>query len=794
MDPISHARETGLGSIFGSLRLRSRAWWIAGAYALVATLWIYYSDRALNALIEDPDRLLRVSVYKGLGFVTVTTLMLFLMIRAAFGRIENGYAALKIHQIEIDRLKRLYASLSQINQAIVWTSNREDLFDRICETLTRDGGFRMVWIGWPDSETSQLVPVAEAGDVNGYLKRIGIYSEDHPEEHDSSFIGFREGRSHICNDLIRESSSQSWRSEVIHRGVRASASFPIRMNEEVCGTLNVYSGTPDFFQDKEIELLEEAAVDISFALDNLAREEDRRQARALAEREKRFSDTMIESMPGVLYFYDKNGRFLRWNRNFETVSGYTGSEIAKMHPLDFFAHEDRLTLKERIAEVFEKGESAVEAPFVSKDGTTTPYYFTGKQVFYDDTGCLVGVGIDVSDRKEAELALQKSELRYRSTLDNILEACQIIDFEWRYLYLNRAAAQQNRRPNEELLGRRMQEVWPGIENSDIYQWMLRCLEKRESFHEETEFVFPDGSSGWFDLRIEPVPEGIFLLSIEITERHHAECALRELNENLEQKIGDRTTELQNALVRAESADRLKSAFLATMSHELRTPLNSIIGFTGIVLQELPGPLNPEQRKQLGMVRASARHLLDLINDVLDLSKIEAGQLDILPETFDLAPVIERVVATLKPQASNREVKVTAELSGGHLTMRSDRRRVEQILLNLLNNAIKFTDEGTVTLSAGLLPPENGIPFDGPAVQIVIQDTGIGIRKEDLASLFQPFHQIDNGLTRRHDGTGLGLAICRRLIDLLGGEITVTSEWRQGSTFTVRLPLTHPEAT
>ena len=260
--------------------MRSRAWWIAGVYAVVATFWIYYSDRALNALIGDPDKLLRISVYKGFGFVTVTTLMLFLMIRRTFGRIEDGYAELKIHEVEIERLKRLYAALSQINQAIVWSSTREELFRKVCETLASDGGFRMVWIGLPHPESGRLVLVAESGDVNGYLKRIGIYSDEKTRDDDSALIAYNEGRSHICNDLIRESSSQSWRNEVIHRGVRASASFPIRMNESVCGTLNVYAGIPDFFQDKEIELLEEAAVDISFALDNLAREEDRRQARA----------------------------------------------------------------------------------------------------------------------------------------------------------------------------------------------------------------------------------------------------------------------------------------------------------------------------------------------------------------------------------------------------------------------------------------------------------------------------------------------------------------------------------
>lgn len=200
------------------------------------------------------------------------------MIRGTFDRIEDGYAELKIHEAEIERLKRIYAALSEINQAIVWSSTREELFHKVCGTLASDGGLRMVWIGLPDPKSGRLVLVAESGDVNGYLERIGIYSDEKSRADDSAVIAFNEGRSNLYNDLIRESSSPSWRTEVIHRGVNAAASFPIRMNESVCGTLNVYSGTPDFFHDKEIALLEEAADEISFALDNPAREEDRRQA------------------------------------------------------------------------------------------------------------------------------------------------------------------------------------------------------------------------------------------------------------------------------------------------------------------------------------------------------------------------------------------------------------------------------------------------------------------------------------------------------------------------------------
>jgi signal transduction histidine kinase len=251
----------------------------------------------------------------------------------------------------------------------------------------------------------------------------------------------------------------------------------------------------------------------------------------------------------------------------------------------------------------------------------------------------------------------------------------------------------------------------------------------------------------------------------------------------------RTEDLERALVRAEAADRLKSAFLATMSHELRTPLNSIIGFTGILLQGMAGPLTAEQSKQLGMVRGSGRHLLELINDVLDLSKIEAEQLKVRMEAFDLASLLERVVATVMPMAQKKGLSLALSTPSQLGELVSDRRRVEQILLNLTNNAIKFTGFGSVKVTAEPVEGWRGArgAAPEPAVRISVEDTGVGLKAADLSKLFQPFSQIDTGLTRQHEGTGLGLTICRRLAELLGGEIEVASEWGRGSVFSVTLP-------
>jgi PAS domain S-box-containing protein len=277
--------------------------------------------------------------------------------------------------------------------------------------------------------------------------------------------------------------------------------------------------------------------------------------------------------------------------------------------------------------------------------------------------------------------------------------------------------------------------------------------------------------------LEVIEQIVHLSSVAIEHDRAAE-GLRRARDELEQRVRERTAELVRANERLEEMDRLKSQFLATMSHELRTPLNSIIGFTGILRQGYAGPVNDEQKKQLGLVFSSSKHLLSLINDLLDLSRIEAGKVEIERQRFDFAEVIEEVAQSLLPLARQKNLNLAVDMQPADLEILGDRKRCFQILLNLANNAVKFTDRGEVRITART---------EEDKLRVCVTDTGIGIKPEQMGMLFEAFRQLDGTARRVYEGTGLGLHLCRRLLTLMHGEMGVESEFSKGSRFCFTIP-------
>jgi len=256
-------------------------------------------------------------------------------------------------------------------------------------------------------------------------------------------------------------------------------------------------------------------------------------------------------------------------------------------------------------------------------------------------------------------------------------------------------------------------------------------------------------------------------------------------ETVNRSLREQQDEVARKNVELEDANRAKDHFLSCMSHELRTPLNSVIGFTGTVLMRLPGPLNSEQEKHLNNVQRSAKHLLSLINDLLDLARIGAGKTEITLESTSCEDVLKQVVTSLGPQAESKGLRLELSMPPQDLIVQTDRRMLTQIVLNLVGNAVKFTDRGGVRLE--LAQRTTG---GSRVVEIAVADTGIGIRAEDQNKLFEAFAQLDDPSQRRHEGTGLGLHLSAKLAELLGARITLQSEHGRGSTFTLTLAESH----
>ncbi|MEE9605529.1 MAG: ATP-binding protein [Candidatus Scalindua sp.] len=340
---------------------------------------------------------------------------------------------------------------------------------------------------------------------------------------------------------------------------------------------------------------------------------------------------------------------------------------------------------------------------------------------------------------------------------------------------------------EEIIGKSVEDFSPSVQTDGrlshevIFETAKAALNGKPQFAEFTHRKL-DGTLfdteitiNRLDIEKEPYLQAIVR---DVTERKKAEEELERYRIHLEDLVKERTGELEKANEKLKELDRLKSMFIASMSHELRTPLNSIIGFTGIILQGLVGHINEEQRDQLQRVYASAKHLLELITDVIDISRIEAGKVEAYAEEFQLDEIIKQAVLNVKTQIDDKGLGLEISVSQG-IQMNTDRRRLLQCILNYLSNAVKFTEKGEITIAAA----ENG-----DKIEIKVKDTGIGIREEEMSRLFKSFVRLDSHLTTVTPGTGLGLYLTKKLAtEVLSGSVSAESVYEKGSTFILKIP-------
>jgi PAS domain S-box-containing protein len=421
-------------------------------------------------------------------------------------------------------------------------------------------------------------------------------------------------------------------------------------------------------------------------------------------------------------------------------------------------------------------EDIYELTYIRKDGSRFPAVVS-VTALRDAQDIIIGyllIGTDNTARKQVEEERMKLDQRLRdqqfytrSLIESNIDAIMTTDPQGIITDVNKQMGALTGCTRDELIGAPFKKYFtePDLAEAGIKQVLaegtVTNYELTARSREGKEVVVSYNATTFYDR--DRILQGVFAAARDVTERKRLDLVLQEKNLEL------------------EKANQAKDGFLASMSHELRTPLNAIIGFTGILLMKLPGPLTVDQDNQLKTVQGSARHLLSLINDLLDLAKIESGKVTLSPEPVSCRNLLEEVAGSLRPAAEAKGLSFDVVLPPQALQAHTDRRALSQILINLANNAIKFTEKGSIRLEVA------DWDDDRQSLEFRVSDTGIGIQVEDQIKLFEAFSQLGGTTVRRHEGTGLGLHLSQKLATLMGGNIHFTSEFGRGSCFCLNLP-------
>jgi PAS domain S-box-containing protein len=717
--------------------------------------------------------------------------------------------------------------LSQVSAADARKSNQELAFiNRVIGTLTGAVNLQQA-MGAAIHEIVEAFPVSHGaiGIMDEDRKNLNIIADHSKSSRASSAVGVQIPleENHATQQVIATRKpffledpannpylSREIQAEYLKLGISHSVIFPILVNERVVGTLGMDIGSKDVrLEEGQIKLLETIISPISAAISRLRAEE------ALAKSEADLR-VLFTSMEDVVLVYDENGRYIRIAPTNPSRLIKPPAELLGKLIHDVFPKEKADLFLEAIQETLKSGETR-QFEYDLRIGDET-YWFLANLTKLDEHN-VFWVARDITERKKSEETIKRrneylaasAEIGkiVTSTLDlNTIFArtVNLINERFRYYHAGIFIVEETgfnavlREATGEA-GKQMKAKRHTLQINDksivgkvtmdgqavvVNDVMTNPQHKFNPLLPETR------AEAAIPLRIGARVIGAIDIQSKAVDAFTEDeiSVLQTLADQVAVAIDNaRSFELsQQAVMELREFDRLKSQFIANMSHELRTPLNSIIGFSRVIIKGIDGPVTDLQQQDLTAIYNSGQHLLGLINDILDLSKIEAGKMELAFDEVNIADIANSVLSTMTGLIKDKPIHLKRVIAPNLPTVRADAIRVRQVMINLLSNAAKFTDEGSITVEVSLKPGQAG----RNVVMVSVSDTGPGIATADQSKLFQPFSQVDDSPTRKTGGTGLGLSICQHIINMHGGRIWVESEPGKGSAFYFTLPLFHKE--
>jgi PAS domain S-box-containing protein len=792
----------------GSLR-------IAAIYLVVGILWILFSDWTVKQITSDPDLLTRISIYKGWGFIILTSLMLYWLIRQHTAELVENETHLRLITDAIPALiSYVDTDLSYRfgNQAYEeWFGHKAR--GRKVEDVLGDAAYRKI---------EGFMREALAGRVVTYQAEIPYMGKE-SRFVEATYVPDREKNGHVkgffalIQDITErrqaEGNLRLWADAFEHcahglaigdpatnRIVACNSAFALLHRsrvEDVVGSaiLSLYAQSDHDLVRRNVTRSDQVGhaqfeanmvrrdgsifpvqMDVVSVvgedgelLYRVATAQDISR-RKQAEREIAQQANILSQVNDAVITSDEDLFITSWNAAAERIYGWTAQEAIGKKGEDILRTEFFKTSRSEVLQgLREKGEFSAEVTQLHKNGTRFPVE-TRTAALRDEQGVVrgyVSVNRDITERKQAESAILESEARYRRVLDTMMEGCQIIDFDWRYVYVNEVAAQQGRRKPEELLHHTMMEMYPGIDRTELFGVLQECMQQRVTKRIDNRFIFPDGSVGWYELSIQPVNEGLFILSTDITQRKQTEEEIRRLNEKLEERVIERTAQLH-------AANQELEAFSYSVSHDLRAPLRAINGYTRILLEDYAEILDEEGKRVCNVINAETQRMGKLIDDLLSFSRLSRKEI----------------------QAARVDMKALAYSVYGELTREIDRERIDlrigklppaegdpallhQVWINLLSNAIKFSARvERAIIEVGTRRSETDNIY-------YVHDNGAGFDIQYVDKLFGVFQRLHS--EHEFEGTGVGLAIVQRIIQRHGGRVWAEGEVGKGATFYFSLP-------